>query len=70
MGPWGLVSENCFSSNRVIFHARNPALETNRKCVHIFKQGNTLKRKGAGELHEVRINQNPLQEARCVGKNL
>lgn len=35
-GPVGLVSEDCFPSNGVIFHARNSALETYRKCVHIL----------------------------------
>lgn len=36
IGPEGLVSENCFPSNRVIFHASNSALETYRKCVNIL----------------------------------
>lgn len=36
IGPGGLVSEDCFPSNRVIFHASNSTLETYRKCVHIL----------------------------------
>lgn len=36
IGPGGLVSEDRFPSNRVIFHASNSTLETYRKCVHIL----------------------------------
>lgn len=42
IGPGGLVSEDCFPSNRVIFHASNSALDLQKMCTHFMRE-KTLK---------------------------